>query len=170
MDSGRMTGLANAASAKADTTTRKNANILASTATSAAATEAPNVAEEGEKIGITTTVTKTGTGIKKARTKDSGGQKAKTKHTKDQLTDKELLESHSGFKQIETTEEQALPTRVQRTTTIEVTAIHQEMTGETQTSGETRTPAATELEENRQAPPAHEICLATTHLYSTQSE
>ena len=93
-----MTGLANAASAKADTTTRKNANILASTATSVAATGAPNVAEEGEKIGITTTVTKTGTGIKKARTKDSGGQKAKTKHTKDQLTDKELLENHSGFK------------------------------------------------------------------------
>ena len=78
-----MTGLANAASAKADTTTKKNASIPANTATSGAATGAPNVAEEGEKIGNTTTDTKTGTGIKKARTKDSGGQKAKTKHTKD---------------------------------------------------------------------------------------
>ena len=136
MDTDRMTGLANATSAEADTTTRKNASILASTATSGAAIGAPNVEEEGEKIGNTTTDTKTGTGIKKARTKDSGGQKAKTKHTKDQLTDKELLESHSGFKQMETMEEQALPTRVQRTTTIEVIASHQEMTGETQTPGE----------------------------------
>ena len=72
MDSGRMTGLANAASAKADTTTRKNANILVSTATSVAVTEAPNVAEEEEKIGTTTMVTKTDTEIQKVRIKDSG--------------------------------------------------------------------------------------------------
>ena len=71
---------------------------------------------------------------------------------------------------METMEEQALPTRVQRTTIIEVIAIHREMTGETQTPGETRTPAATELEENKQAPPTDEICLANTLLYLTQSE
>ena len=65
-----MTGLANAASAKADTTTRKNANILASTATSVAVTEALNVAEEGEKIGTTTTVTKTDTGTQKVRRRE----------------------------------------------------------------------------------------------------
>ena len=71
---------------------------------------------------------------------------------------------------METMEEQALPTRAQRTTTIEVIAIHQEMTGKTQTPGETRTPAATESEENKQAPPTDEICLANTLLYLTQSE
>ena len=70
---------------------------------------------------------------------------------------------------METMEEQALPTRVQRTTTIEVIAIHQEMTGETQTPGETRTPAATELEENKQAPPTDGICSANTPPYLTQS-
>ena len=94
MDSGRMTGLANAASAKADTTTRKNASIPVNTATSVAVTEALNVAEEGEKIGTTTTVTKTDTGIQKVMTKDSGDRKAKTKHTKDQPTGKEPWESH----------------------------------------------------------------------------
>ena len=94
MDSGRMTGLANAASAKADTTTRKNANILASTATCVAVTEALNVAEEGDKIGTTITVTKTDTGTQKVRIKDLGDRKVKTKHTKDQPTGKELRESH----------------------------------------------------------------------------
>ena len=99
MDTDRMTGLANAASANADTTTRKNENTHASIVTFVVATGALSAAEEEEKIGNTTRDTKTGTGIKKARTKDSGGQKAKTKHhTKYQLTDKELLESHSGFK------------------------------------------------------------------------
>ena len=94
MDSGRMTGLANAASAKADTTTRKNANILASTATSAAVTEALNVAEEGEKIGNTTMANMTDTEAQNVRIKDSGDQKAKTKLTKDQPTGKEARGSH----------------------------------------------------------------------------
>ena len=94
MDSGRMTGLANAASAKADTTTRKNANILASTATCVAVTEALNVAEEGEKIGNTTMAIMTDTETQKVRIKDSGDQKAKTKLTKDQPTGKEPRESH----------------------------------------------------------------------------
>ena len=165
-----MIGPANVNSAEADTTTRKNASIHASIFTFVAAIGALIVAEEGKKIETTTKDTKTGTGIRKARTKDSGDPKAKTKHTKDQLTDKELLESHSGFKQMETTEEQALPTRVQRTTTIEVIASHQEMTGETQTPGETKTPAATELEENKQAPPTDETCSVNTLLYLTQSE
>ena len=93
-----MTRLANAASAKADTTTRKNANIHASIVTFVAAIGALSAAEEEEKIGNTTRDTKTGTGIKKARTKDSGDPKAKTKHTKDHLTDKELLENHSESK------------------------------------------------------------------------
>ena len=93
-----MTGLANATSAEADTTTRKNANIHASIVIFVAAIEALSAAEEEEKIGNTTRDTKTDTGIKKARTKDSGDSKAKTMHTKDHLTDKELLGNHSEFK------------------------------------------------------------------------
>ena len=89
-----MTGPANAISAEADTTTRKNANTHASIVTFVAAIEALSAAEEEEKIGNTTRDTKTGTGIKKARTKDSGDQKAKTKPTKDQPTGKEPQESH----------------------------------------------------------------------------
>ena len=98
MDTDQMTGPANVTSAEADTTTRKNASTHASIVTFVAAIGALIVAEEEEKIGNTTRDTKTGTGIKKARTKDSGDQKAKTKHTKDHLTDKELLENHSEFK------------------------------------------------------------------------
>ena len=94
MDSGRMTGLANAVSAKADIITRKNANILVSTATCVAVTEALNVAEEGEKIGSTTMVIMTDTGTQKVRIKDLGDRKVKTKHTKGQPTGKELRESH----------------------------------------------------------------------------
>ena len=93
-----MTGPANATSAVADTNTRKNANTHASIVTFVAAIGALIVAEEGEKIGTTTRDTKTGTGIRKARTKDSGDPKARTKHTKDHLTDKELLGNHSEFK------------------------------------------------------------------------
>ena len=88
MDSSRMTGLANAVSVKADIITRKNANILVNTATCVAVTKALNVAEEGEKIGITTMAIMTDTETQKVRTKDSGDQKAKTKPTKDQPTGK----------------------------------------------------------------------------------
>ena len=94
-----MTGLANATSAEADTTTRKNANTHASIVTFVAATGALSAAEEEERIGTTTRETKTGTEIRKTRTKDSGDQKARRKHhTKDHLTDKELLGSHSESK------------------------------------------------------------------------
>ena len=73
-----MTGPANATSAEADTTTRKNANTHASIVTFVAAIGALIVAEEGAKIGTTSTVTKTDTGIQKVRIKDSGDRKAKT--------------------------------------------------------------------------------------------
>ena len=53
-----MSGAVNADFVKANITTRKNASILASTATSGAAIEAPNVVEEGEKIGNTTNLVK----------------------------------------------------------------------------------------------------------------
>ena len=67
-------------------------------------------------------------------------------------------------------EEQAPQTRVLMTPTIEAIVTHPDMTVGTQTPGETKTPAATELEENKQAPPSDEICLANTLLYLTQSE
>ena len=67
-------------------------------------------------------------------------------------------------------EEQAPQTRVLMTLTIEAIVTHPDMTGETQTPGEIKTPAATELEENKQAPPTDEICLANMLLYLTQSE
>ena len=67
-------------------------------------------------------------------------------------------------------EEQARQTRVLMTLTIGAIVTHPDMTGETQTPGEIKTPAATELEENKQAPPTDEICLVNTLPYLTQSE
>ena len=71
---------------------------------------------------------------------------------------------------MEITEEQALRTRVLMTPTIEAIVTHRDMTEGTQTPGETKTPAATELEENKQAPPTDETCSVNTLLYLTQSE
>ena len=94
-----MNGPANVTCAEVDTTTRKNASTHANIATFVVAIEALIVAEEGGRIGTTTRGTKTGTEIRKTRTKDSGDQKARRKHhTKDHLTDKELLENHSESK------------------------------------------------------------------------
>ena len=67
-------------------------------------------------------------------------------------------------------EEEAPQTRVLMTLIIEAIVTHPDMTGGTQTPGETKTPAATELEENKQAPLTDEICSANTLLYLTQSE
>ena len=90
-----MIGPANVTSAEADTTTRKNASTHANIATSVVAIEALIVAEEEERIGTTTKETKTGTEVRKTKTKDLGDQKARRKHhTKDHQTDKELLENH----------------------------------------------------------------------------
>ena len=66
-----------------DTTAKKSVNIHVNIVTLEVVTEAQSVAEEEEKIGTTT------------KRKDSGDQKARTKHhTKDHQTDKELLENH----------------------------------------------------------------------------
>ena len=125
------------------------------------------VVEEEEKNGITTMAKMTDT---ETKTKDSDDQKARTKLTEKQLTDKEPRENHSESKQTETMEEKAPPTRVLMIPIIGAIAIHPIMTEEIQTPGETKTPAATELEENKQAPPTDEICSATTHLYLTKSK
>ena len=71
MDSNPMNGAANVDYAKADIITRKNANILVSTATSVAVTEALNVAEEeGETTGITTMARMTDTETQRVKTRD----------------------------------------------------------------------------------------------------
>ena len=94
-----MNGPANVTCVEVDTTTRKNVNTHANIATFVVAIGALIVAEEEERIGTTTRETKTGTEIRKNRTKYSEGQKARRKHhTKDHLTDKELLENHSESK------------------------------------------------------------------------
>ena len=67
-------------------------------------------------------------------------------------------------------EEEAPQTQVLMTPIIGAIATHPDMTGGTQTPGETKTPAATELEENKQAPPTDETCLANMPPYLTQSE
>ena len=67
-------------------------------------------------------------------------------------------------------EEEASQTQVLMTLIIEAIATHPDMIGEIQTPGETKTPAETELEENKLAPPTDEICLASTLPYLTQSE
>ena len=67
-------------------------------------------------------------------------------------------------------EEEAPQTQVLMTLIIEAIATHPDMTGVIQTPGETKTPAATELEENKQAPPTDETCSVNTLLYLTQSE
>ena len=65
------------------TTVRKSANTHVNIVTLEAPTDPQSVEEEEEKTGTTT------------RRKDSGDQKARTKHhTKDHQTDKELLENH----------------------------------------------------------------------------
>ena len=96
MGSNQMNGLANAACVKADIITRRSASTPASTVICAAATEALNVVEEEEKTtGITIMANMTDTETQKVKTRDSGDQKARTKHhTKDHQTDKELLENH----------------------------------------------------------------------------
>ena len=71
---------------------------------------------------------------------------------------------------MEITGEQALQTRVLMTPTIEAIVTHRDMTEGTQTPGETKTPAATELEGKEQTPPTEEICSANTLPYLTQSE
>ena len=108
--------------------------------------------------------------VTETKTKDSDDQKARTKLTEKQLTDKEPRENHSESKQTETMEEKAPPSQAPMIPVIGVIATHPDMTGETQTPGEIKTPAATELEENKQAPPTDEICSANTPPYMTQSE
>ena len=78
MGSSQMNGLANAVSAKADIITRKNANILVSTAICVAVTEVLNVAEEEERTtGITIMAKMTDTETQKVRTRDLGDQQNK---------------------------------------------------------------------------------------------
>ena len=97
MDSNPMNGAANVAYAKADIITRKNVSIPVSTVTCAAVTEVQNVVEEEEeKTGITAMAKMTDT---ETKTKDSDDQKATTKPTGKQLTDKEPRENHSESEQ-----------------------------------------------------------------------
>ena len=133
MDSNQMNGAANVAHAEADIITRRNASTPASTVTCAAATEVQNVVEEEEKIGITTMAKMTDT---ETKTKDSDDQKATTKLTEKQLTDKEPRENHSESKQTETMEEKAPPTRAPMIPIIGAIAIHRTMTEETPIPGE----------------------------------
>ena len=129
MDSNPMNGAENVAYEKADIITRKNASTPANTVTCAAATEVQNVVEEEEeKIGITAMAKMTDT---ETKTKDSDDQKAKTKLTGKQLTDKEPRENHSDSKQTETMEEKAPPTQVPMIPIIGAIATHPDMTGET---------------------------------------
>ena len=66
------------------TTARKSANIHVNIVTYGVPTDPKNVEEKEEKTTGTTT-----------RRKDSGGQEARTnRHTKEHLTDKELLGNH----------------------------------------------------------------------------
>ena len=132
MDSNQMNGAANVACVRADITTRRSANTPASTVICAAATEAQNVVEEeGETTGITTMAKVTDTKTQRVKTKDSDDQKARTKLTEKQLTDKEPRENLSESKQTETMEEKALLTQVLMIPIIGVIAIHPIMTGET---------------------------------------
>ena len=133
MDSNPMNGAANVAYAKADIITRRNASTPASTVTCAAATEVQNVVEEEEKIGITAMAKMTDT---ETKTKDSDDQKARTKPTEKQLTDKEPRENHSESKQTETMEEKAPPTRVPMIPITGAIASHRTMTEEIPTPGE----------------------------------
>ena len=164
-----MNGVGNADFAMASITTKKNVHIPVETATSVVVIRPPSAGEEDAKKGTGTT-TLDRMKDTETKTKDSDDQKDRTKLTEKQLTDKEPRENHSESKQTETMEEKALLTQVLMIPIIGVIAIHPIMTGETQTPGETRTPAATELEENKQAPPTDEICLANTLPYLTQSE
>ena len=134
MDSNPMNGAANVDYAKADIITRRNASIRAGIATCVAATKAQNaVEEEEEETGITATVKTKNT---ETKTRNSEGQRAKTKPTRRQLTDREPQGSHFGSKQTGTMEEKAHPTRVPMIPITGAIASHQTMKGGIQTREE----------------------------------
>ena len=87
-----MNGAANADSVKANIITRRNVNILVDTATCVAVTKVLNVVEEEEEETGTPALDR----MKDTETKirNSGDQKAMTKPTRKQVTDKELQEKH----------------------------------------------------------------------------
>ena len=126
MDSNPMSGAVNVDYAKANIITRRNVSILADTATCVAATKAQNVVEEEEEETGTTAMVK----MKdtETKTKDSEGQRATTKPTRKQLTDREPQENHSESKQTETMEEKAPPTRVPMIPITGAIASHRTMT------------------------------------------
>ena len=129
MVSNPMNGAANVDYAKADIITRRNASIRAGTATCVAATKAQNaVEEEEEETGTTAMVKMKDT---ETKTRNSEGQRATTKPTRRQLTDREPQENHSESKQTETMEEKAPPTQAPMIPVIGVIATHPNMTGET---------------------------------------
>ena len=134
MDSNPMNGAANVDYAKADIITRRNVSILASTVTCVAATEAQNaVEEEEEETGTTAMVKMKDT---ETKTKDSEGQRATTKPTRKQLTDREPQENHSESKQTETMEEKVPPTPVPMIPITGAIASHRTMTEGIPTPGE----------------------------------
>ena len=134
MGSNQMNGAANAACVRAGIITRRSANTPASTVICAATTEVQNFVEEEEKTTGTTTMAKvTDT---ETKTKDSDNQKATTKLTEKQLTDKEPRENHSESKQTETMEEKAPPTRAPMIPIIGAIAFHRTMTEGIPTLGE----------------------------------
>ena len=87
-----MNGAANADCVKANIITRRNVNILVDTATCVAATKVLSVVEEEEEETGTPALDR----MKDTETKirNSGDQKAMTKPTRKQVTDKELQEKH----------------------------------------------------------------------------
>ena len=134
MDSNPMNGAANVDYAKADIITRRNVSIRASTVTCVAATEAQNaVEEEEEETGTTAMVRMKDT---ETKTRNSEGQRAKTKPTRRQLTDREPQENHFESKQTGTMEEKAHPTRVPMIPITGAIASHQTMKGGIQTREE----------------------------------
>ena len=91
-DSDPMNGAVNADSVKANIITRRNVNILVDTATCVAATKVLSVVEEEEEETGTPALDR----MKDTETKirNSGDQKAMTKPTRKQVTDKEPQERH----------------------------------------------------------------------------
>ena len=87
-----MSGAVNADSVKANITTRRNVNILVDTATCVAVTKVLSVVEEEEEETGTPALDR----MKDTETKirNSGDQKAMTKPTRKQVTDKEPQERH----------------------------------------------------------------------------
>ena len=92
MDLDPMSGAANADYVKANIITRRNVSILVDTATFVAATKAQSVVEEEEEETGTTAMAK----MKdtETKTRNSEGQRAMTKPTRQQVREKEHQIKH----------------------------------------------------------------------------